>query len=154
MEIVAGNIYFVSDSFFQKVSDPYLKINYDTTKQPHYFAFQDAETSLYWLVLCSSKIEKFERILAQKKERSKPTDSIRICHSGQENCAAVSGYVPYHRWLHRRLIYSWRTAGIQKDHIFLDKVRGKDFNRPAYQRLIKKLKPGDLLFVTSIDTAH
>lgn len=78
MEIIAGNVYFVRDSFFQKVEDPYLKINYDTTKRPHYFAFQDEETSLYWLVPCSSKIEKFERILEQKRERHKPTDTIRI----------------------------------------------------------------------------
>lgn len=78
MEIIVGNIYFVRDSFFQKVADPYLKINYDTTKRPHYFALQDTETSLYWLVPCSSKIEKFERILEQKKERHKPTDTIKI----------------------------------------------------------------------------
>ena len=42
-------------------------------------------------------------------------------------------------------------SGIPKNHIFLDKVSGKDFNRPAYQKLIKKLKPGDLLIVGSID---
>lgn len=78
MKITAGNVYFVRDSFFQKVMDPYLKINYDTTKRPHYFAFQDEETSLYWLVPCSSKTEKFERILEQKKERHKPTDTIKI----------------------------------------------------------------------------
>lgn len=78
MKIIAGNVYFVRDSFFQRVADPYLKINYDTTKRPHYFAFQDAETSLYWLVPCSSKIEKFEQILNQKKERHKPTDTVKI----------------------------------------------------------------------------
>ena len=36
-------------------------------------------------------------------------------------------------------------------NLFLDKQSGKDFNRPAYQRLMKKLKPGDLLIVKSID---
>lgn len=78
MKIIAGNIYFVSDLFFQKINDPYLKINYDVTKRPHYFAFQDKQTSLYWLVPCSSKVEKFERILEQKKAQHKPTDTIRI----------------------------------------------------------------------------
>ncbi|MCL2828369.1 MAG: recombinase family protein [Oscillospiraceae bacterium] len=35
--------------------------------------------------------------------------------------------------------------------IFMDKLSGKDFNRPAYQRLLRKLKPGDTLYIQSID---
>lgn len=35
--------------------------------------------------------------------------------------------------------------------IFVDKQSGKDFNRPQYQKLLKKIKPGDLLYVLSID---
>ena len=33
----------------------------------------------------------------------------------------------------------------------MDKQSGKDFRRPQYRRLIKKLKPGDLLYIQSID---
>ena len=33
----------------------------------------------------------------------------------------------------------------------MDKQSGKDFNRPQYKRLVKKLRPGDLLYVKSID---
>ena len=33
----------------------------------------------------------------------------------------------------------------------MDKQSGKDFNRPAYQRLVKKLRPDDLLYIKSID---
>ena len=58
MEIVTGSLYFVSDEFFAKIQDPYLKVNYEDTKRPHYFAFRDCQTGLYWLVPCSSKIEK------------------------------------------------------------------------------------------------
>ena len=36
-------------------------------------------------------------------------------------------------------------------HIFIDKQSGKDFDRPAYRRLTKKLRPGDLLYIKSID---
>lgn len=36
-------------------------------------------------------------------------------------------------------------------NIFLDKQSGKDFNRPAYRRLMRKLRQGDLLIVKSID---
>ena len=78
MEILAGGLYFVADAFFARVNDPYLKINYDSTKRPHYFAFRDDKTQLYWLVPCSSKVDKFERLIEKKKERHKPTDAIRI----------------------------------------------------------------------------
>ena len=40
---------------------------------------------------------------------------------------------------------------VLEENIFLDKQSGKDFNRPQYQRLMKKIKPGDILFVKSID---
>lgn len=41
--------------------------------------------------------------------------------------------------------------GVNKKHIYIDKKSGKDFDRPAYKRLIKKLKPEDVLIVKSID---
>jgi len=40
---------------------------------------------------------------------------------------------------------------IPSNHIFIDKQSGKDFLRPAWQSLVKKLKPGDLLYIHSID---
>ena len=40
---------------------------------------------------------------------------------------------------------------INKKNIFIDKQSGKDFNRFNYQKLIKKLKKGDLLIIKSID---
>jgi len=36
-------------------------------------------------------------------------------------------------------------------NIFMDKQSGKDFDRPSYKKLVKKLTPGDLLYVKSID---
>jgi DNA invertase Pin-like site-specific DNA recombinase len=40
---------------------------------------------------------------------------------------------------------------ITSANIYIDKQSGKDFQRPAYQALIGVLKPGDLLYVMSID---
>lgn len=40
---------------------------------------------------------------------------------------------------------------IKKKNIYCDYQSGKDFDRPAYQKMLKKLKPGDLLIVKSID---
>jgi hypothetical protein len=41
-------------------------------------AFFDTKTSLYWLVPCSSKVEKYEKIIEQKQTNRKPTDTIKI----------------------------------------------------------------------------
>lgn len=41
--------------------------------------------------------------------------------------------------------------GVPEKNIILDKQSGKDFNRPGYLRLCKKVKPGDTLFIKSID---
>ncbi len=40
---------------------------------------------------------------------------------------------------------------VPREQIYLDKQSGKDFQRPQYQRLMRRLKAGDLLVVLSID---
>lgn len=37
------------------------------------------------------------------------------------------------------------------NNIFIDKQSGKDFNRPVYKRMVRKMRQGDLLIVKSID---
>ena len=44
-----------------------------------------------------------------------------------------------------------KKLGIESKNIYMDKQSGKDFNRPSYLRLLRKLKKGDLLYVKSID---
>ena len=44
-----------------------------------------------------------------------------------------------------------RARKIPPDNIFTDKQSGKDFQRPQYRRMVKKLRPGDLLYILSID---
>lgn len=44
-----------------------------------------------------------------------------------------------------------RAKGIAARHIYIDKQSGRDFDRPQYQLLLNRLKPGDLLYVLSID---
>ena len=50
-----------------------------------------------------------------------------------------------------RQIDALRTYNIPDKQIFMDKQSGKNFDRPQYKKLVKKLKPGDLLYVLSID---
>ena len=50
-----------------------------------------------------------------------------------------------------RQMIALSEVGVLKKNIFMDKMSGKDFERPQYQKLLKKLKPGDLLYILSID---
>ena len=50
-----------------------------------------------------------------------------------------------------RQLVAMREFGVQDGNIYLDKLSGKDFERPSYRRLLKKLKPGDTLVIKSID---
>ena len=44
-----------------------------------------------------------------------------------------------------------KDFGVPDDCVVIDKQSGKDFERPGYKRLLKKLKPGDTLVIKSID---
>lgn len=50
-----------------------------------------------------------------------------------------------------RQMIALREAGVQDKMIYTDKQSGKDFNRPQYRRLLRRLKKDDLLFIKSID---
>ncbi|MCD7845617.1 MAG: recombinase family protein [Oscillospiraceae bacterium] len=50
-----------------------------------------------------------------------------------------------------RQLIALHELGISDKNIFMDKQSGKDFNRPQYKRLVKKLRKDDLLYIKSID---
>ena len=50
-----------------------------------------------------------------------------------------------------RQMIAMKEQGIPEKNIFLDKQSGKDFERPEFQRMVRKLKSGDVLFIKSID---
>lgn len=50
-----------------------------------------------------------------------------------------------------RQMIALSEAGVHKKKIYMDKMSGKDFERPQYKKLLKKLKSGDLLYILSID---
>ncbi len=50
-----------------------------------------------------------------------------------------------------RQIIAMCEFGVEESHIILDKQSGKDFERPGYRKLLRKLKAGDTLVIKSID---
>lgn len=50
-----------------------------------------------------------------------------------------------------RQMIALRAFPVPENNIFMDKLSGKDFNRPQYRKLLRKLKQGDILVLKSID---
>lgn len=50
-----------------------------------------------------------------------------------------------------RQMIALRQLDIPINQIYIDKQSGKDFQRPAYQALLKKVRPSDIIYVLSID---
>ena len=50
-----------------------------------------------------------------------------------------------------RQLLSLKQIGVLEKNIYLDKQSGRDFNRPQYRKMVRKLKKDDLLYIKSID---
>lgn len=50
-----------------------------------------------------------------------------------------------------RQIIALKNVSVPDKNIFMDKLSGKDFERPNYKKLVRKLRTGDLLYILSID---
>lgn len=50
-----------------------------------------------------------------------------------------------------RQLQALKEEGVPEQNIYVDKMSGKNFERPQYKRLMKKLKAGDTLVIKSID---
>ncbi len=50
-----------------------------------------------------------------------------------------------------RQLIAMENAGVPRDCVYVDKRSGKDFERPQYQKMVKRLREGDVLYILSID---
>ncbi len=50
-----------------------------------------------------------------------------------------------------RQLIALNEVGVERKNIYLDKKSGKDFDRPQYKKLLRKMKKDDLLYIKSID---
>lgn len=50
-----------------------------------------------------------------------------------------------------RQVIALHEVGVPEKNIYMDKQSGKDFNRPQYKKLLRKMKKDDLLCIKSID---
>jgi len=74
-----------------------------------------------------------------KKKDDRPAEIfgyVRVSMKDQNEDRQILALEPYH---------------IPPENLFIDKKSGKDFNRPKYKKLLRKLRPGDLIYLKSID---
>ena len=50
-----------------------------------------------------------------------------------------------------RQVIALRQLGVPEENIYMDKMSGKDFNRPQYQELLKKIQKDDLLYINDLE---
>lgn len=50
-----------------------------------------------------------------------------------------------------RQLIAQREFPVLVNNIYMDKLSGKDFNRPQYRKLLRKIRPGDIVVIKSID---
>ncbi|HBA49804.1 MAG TPA: resolvase, partial [Lachnospiraceae bacterium] len=50
-----------------------------------------------------------------------------------------------------RQLIAMNTVQVPEENIYMDKQSGKDFRRPMYIRMLKRLKQDDVLYIKSID---
>ena len=88
--------------------------------------------------------------------RSIPAEEGLMTHQDGTPCCATGVTYGYARVSTRdqnlaRQIDALRGFGVERRRIFADKASGKDFQRPAYQRLVRRLHMGDTVVIKSID---
>ena len=74
-------LYIISEQFFRDFPDPYLRGNKGGNR-PHYYAFRDKTSGLFWMIPLSSRVGKYSRIIENRKQRNLPTDTLFICDIG------------------------------------------------------------------------
>ena len=86
--------------------------------------------------------------IAAARPRSRP--ARRVMRAGGAN---TYGYVRVSTREQKedRQLIALREMEVPEKNIFLDKQSGKNFERPQYQRLVRRMKKDDLLYIKSID---
>ena len=79
MEI--GHFYYIDDQYFKDFPDPYLmqnkeKVNGQLHDRPCFYAFQDSNTQLFWMIPFSSQVSKFKGIYNKKMQKYHRCDTI------------------------------------------------------------------------------
>lgn len=95
-----GHFYYLSDQYFIDFPDKFLMRNKETVNgqahdRPCFYAFEDNNTGLYWMIPFSSRISKFKGIYNKKTANNKVCDTIRFGYVlGYEKAFLIQNMCP------------------------------------------------------------
>lgn len=136
--------YVLSDRFFSKMNDPYLKDNKQESR-PLYYCIQEAD--MYWMIPLSSRVEKYKNIIKSKEEKHKPCDGLYICKlpTGKESAFLIQDIFPITEE------YVEREYTIGSNHLILPYRNDIDRIEEKARKVIRLIKRGIKLTPTSPD---
>lgn len=135
--MVENGFYFIKDEFFNRFNDPYLRTN-KKEHRPHYYAFKDDKTGLFWVVPLSSRISKYQSIIDKKASQNKPCDILHIAKldNGKTSAFLIQDIFPITEE------YIKRKYTINKNHLILtSEAQAKQIKRKA-KKVIAMMRRG------------
>ena len=144
MEIKEGYLYHISVDFFKLVDDPNLSVNHTGIhSRPSYFLVKDKD--LLWFIPLSNKIDKYKKIVENKKQKYGKCNTILIRKiANKENAILIQNAFP--------------TLSNFLSHPHT--INGKPYRVPTgiqreiknnFDELMKLKKSGINLFFTDVD---
>ena len=100
MELKSGHFYYVKDDYFNEFNDGRLMRNKEHVNgQPHdrpcFYAFQDSNTGLFWLIPFSSQTDKYRKYYDSKIKKYGKCDTIVFaCVLGYEKAFLIQNMCP------------------------------------------------------------
>lgn len=93
--MVANGFYFIKNDFFSIMQAPYLKEN-KNSKRPFYYCFKEDNSDIYWMIPLSSRVDKYKKLIAKRKEQNKPCHGIHILTfpTGRESVFLIQDIFP------------------------------------------------------------
>lgn len=141
-----SGFYIINEQFFTDMADQYLKGNKQGNR-PHYYCFQDDTSGIYWMIPLSSKVDKFRRIMEQRKSNGKPCDTLHIIKldDGRENVFLIQDMFPISE------PYIEREYTIAGNHLRLTSEREISVLEKKARKVLKLIRHGVKLLPTQPD---
>lgn len=91
---VLHGFYIVDDQFFKDFPDQFLKGNKEENR-PHYYAFKEEGTEIFWIIPLSKQIEKCEKEVEKTEKRYGKCDKIHIMElAGKKSAFLIQDMFP------------------------------------------------------------
>lgn len=149
-----GHFYFLTDQYFIDFPDQYLTQNKETIggkihDRPCFYAFQDSNTGLYWMVPFSSRVDKFKGIYQAKLHRYGKCDTIAFGEVlGSEKAFLIQNMCPVtQRYIKNQYIDATSMLPVRIDGALESQIVQQAKKVLALQRKGAKLIFPDVLWI-------